>query len=179
MSRVGKQILKIPKGVTVTFAEHALRVKGPKGENVRVFPNDISFAIDGDELKTLISREEDLSLRALWGTAGSHAENMIDGVHKGFTKKLEIQGVGYRVEMQGKDLKFALGFSHPVIVKVPDSIKVLIEKSFLTISGYNKDEVGQFTANIVALKKPEPYKGKGIRYEGQIVPLKQGKKAVA
>lgn len=179
MSRIGKQLQEIPKGVTVSFADHVLTVKGPKGELKRQFPKEISFIVEGDTLKTAIADENDLAQRAMWGTAGSHAENMILGVTAGYSKKLEIQGVGYKVEMMGKDLKFALGFSHPVIIKVPEGIKVAIEKSFLTISGFDKEAVGQFTANIVAWKKPEPYKGKGIRYEGQVVPIKQGKKAVA
>ncbi len=179
MSRIGKQLLPIPQGVTVTFADATLAIKGPRGELKRVFPKDVTFAVEDGHLKTQIRDENDMGLRALWGTAGSHAENMLLGVTTGYTKKLEIQGIGYRVEMAGKDLRFALGFSHPVMVKIPDGIKVAIEKSMMTISGHDKEAVGQFAANIVALKKPEPYKGKGIRYEGQIVPIKQGKKAVA
>src|SRR5207253_1460351 len=115
----------------------------------------------------------------LWGTYSSHLQNMVAGVNKKFEKKLELQGIGYRVELPGKNLKFIVGFSHPVILAIPEDVTVLVEKNNMTVSGIDKDSVGQFAANIRAVKKPEPYKGKGIRYAGEYVRQKQGKKAAA
>jgi len=168
----------MPSGVTASFVDNVLSIKGPKGELTRSFPKVVSFVIEGNEIKALVKDENDISLFAIWGTVASHASNMVEGVSKGFVKKLEVQGVGFRAEMAGKDLKLALGFSHPVVVSIPANLKVSVEKNMITIEGYDKELVGQFAAKIAALKKPEPYKGKGIRYEGQVVPLKQGKKAV-
>lgn len=115
--------------------------------------------------------------RALWGTYAAHVRNMIAGVNTPFVKKLQIEGIGYKAELQGKNLKMALGFSHPVVVPLPEGVTVAVEKSIITISSANKELVGQFAASVRALKKPEPYKGKGIRYEGEVVREKAGKKA--
>lgn len=117
--------------------------------------------------------------RALWGTYAAHVKNMIQGVNEPFVKKLDIQGIGYKAELQGKNLKLAIGFSHPVIVAIPEGLTVAVEKNIVSISGANKETVGQFAASVRELKKPEPYKGKGIRYEGEVVRQKQGKKAAA
>ncbi len=115
--------------------------------------------------------------RALWGTYASHIRNMVSGVNTPFVKKLQIEGIGFKAELNGKNLKLALGFSHPVIVAIPEGVAAVVEKNIVTISGADKESVGQFAASVRALKKPEPYKGKGIRYEGEVVRQKQGKKA--
>jgi large subunit ribosomal protein L6 len=119
-----------------------------------------------------------LESRALWGTYGSHIANMVAGVNKPFEKKLILEGIGYKSEVKGDKIVFALGFSHPVEVLIPSGIKVTAEKNNITVSGIDKEEVGKFTANIRALKKPEPYKGKGMRYADEVVKRKQGKKSV-
>ncbi|HEY4487788.1 MAG TPA: 50S ribosomal protein L6, partial [Candidatus Paceibacterota bacterium] len=116
---------------------------------------------------------------ALWGTYASHVRNMIQGVNQPFVKKLQVEGIGYRAEMAGKQVKLQVGFSHPVLVTIPDSLTVAIEKNIITITGPDKEKVGQFAADVRAIKKPEPYKGKGIRYEGEVIRMKQGKKAGA
>jgi large subunit ribosomal protein L6 len=122
-------------------------------------------------------KTENRIARALWGTYAAHVKNMVSGVNTPFVKKLQIEGIGYKAELQGKNLKLMLGFSHPVIVALPEGVSALVEKNIITVSGANKDLVGQFAASVRALKKPEPYKGKGIRYEGEVVREKQGKKA--
>ena len=122
-------------------------------------------------------KSDSLEARATLGTYASHVRNMIEGVNKGFAKKLLVEGVGYKWDVQGKNLNLALGFSHPVKVAIPEGLTVAVEKGALNISGFNKELVGQFAADVRALKKPEPYKGKGIRYEGEIIRRKQGKKA--
>ena len=117
--------------------------------------------------------------RALWGTYAAHLRNMIAGVNTPFEKRLQVEGIGFRAELAGKNLKLALGFSHPVTVSVPEGVAVSVEKNIISVSGADKESVGQFAAAVRALKKPEPYKGKGIRYEGEVVREKQGKKAAA
>jgi len=178
MSRIGKREITVPQGVTITLDGDTLRVKGPKGELSRILRDNVTVTIVGDKVQCAPKKEDPFSM-ALWGTYASHVLNMIEGVVKGFEKKLQIEGVGYRVEAAGKSLKFQLGYSHPIIVAIPDGIEAVLEKNLITIKGYDKEAVGQFAANIIKLRKPEPYKGKGVRYEGQVVPLKQGKKSVA
>jgi large subunit ribosomal protein L6 len=176
MSRVGKKIITIEPGVTASFNAGVFSVKGPKGELSRAIDKRLSLAIEGDTIQVSINKTKE-NLSSLWGTYASHVGNMIEGVTKGFSKKLQIEGIGYKVEMKGADLVFSLGFSHPVIITVPSNLTALIEKNMITISGIDKEVVGAFAANIRDQKKPEPYKGKGIRYEGEFVPQKQGKKS--
>lgn len=178
MSRIGKQIVKIPANTEVKIAGDVLTMKGPKGELSRSFKFDlVSINLQGDEA-TFTPKTEDISTKALWGTYAAHFKNMLKGVNEGYEKKLTLEGVGFKSEVAGNTLKFALGFSHPVIMDIPATLKVTAEKNVITISGTDKEAVGQFAAKVRDQKPPEPYKGKGIRYEGEYVRRKQGKKAV-
>ena len=177
MSRVGKQILTIPGKTTVTANGGLVNVKGPKGELSRRFSDRIAINIEGNAI-TAVPNNNSMQTKMMWGTTMSHIKNMILGANHPFTKKLLIEGVGFRVELAGKDLKLALGFSHPVLVRIPEGISVIVEKNAVSISGIDKELVGQFAATVRAYKKPEPYKGKGIRYENETVRRKQGKKTV-
>ncbi len=178
MSRVGKQIVKIPAGSEVTLSGGTLSVKGPKGELKQEFKiKEVSVDIKGDEI-TFTPKNEENSTKALWGTYAALVKNMLKGVNDGFEKKLVIEGVGFKSEVTGTDIKFALGFSHPILMPIPKDLKVTAEKNVITITGADKAEVGQFAAKIRDFKKPEPYKGKGIRYDGEYIRRKQGKKAV-
>ena len=178
MSRVGKQIIKIPSHTTVTLDGETLTVKGDKGELKRDFKTRIvSINIAGDEI-TFTPKNEEGSTKALWGTYAAHVKNMIKGVNESFVKKLVVEGVGFKSEVTGDSIKLALGFSHPVILPIPSELKVTAEKNVITITGSDKDSVGAFAAKLRDWKKPEPYKGKGIRYDGEFIRRKQGKKAV-
>jgi len=176
MSRIGKQIITIPEGTTVNFSDGVFTVKGPKGELTKTFKDNIEITIDGNEI-TLKPLNKSNFTHALWGTYASHIVNMIEGVNTPYEKKLEVEGVGYRVNLEGKTLVMSLGFSHDVRMDVPEGVDVSVEKNTITVSGIDKEQVGQFAANIRAKKKPEPYKGKGIRYVGEYIRRKQGKKS--
>lgn len=176
MSRIGKQITTIPEGTTVTMSEGILTVKGPKGELTKKFLPIVEVSIEGSEL-SFKPKQNDAFGRSLWGTYSSHAKNMIMGVNTPYVKKLILEGVGYKGEVQGNTLKLALGFSHPVNVEIPNEVTVLIEKGVYTFTSIDKESVGSFAAKIRSLKKPEPYKGKGFRYDDEIIKRKQGKKA--
>ena len=177
MSRVGKQTVQIPENTQVSFSGLALSVKGPKGELKKDFKtNLVAIEINGNEI-TFAPKNKEISTKALWGTYASHIKNMINGVNNGFEKKLVIEGVGYKSEVTGNSLKLALGFSHPIIMDIPEGLKITSEKNVITVSGVDKEAVGQFSAKIRDFKKPEPYKGKGIRYDGEYIRRKQGKKA--
>jgi large subunit ribosomal protein L6 len=178
MSRIGKQIIEIPQGTTVSQDGNIWKVKGPKGELTKMFKDNVVITLDGNNLTFAPKNEKNVFSRALWGTYASLMQNMIQGVNEPYQKKLIVEGVGFRVELQGSQLKLALGFSHDVFVDIPEGLDVTTEKNTITVSGIDKEEVGRFAANVRALKKPEPYKGKGIRYEGEIIRRKQGKKSV-
>ncbi|MCD5382247.1 MAG: 50S ribosomal protein L6 [Candidatus Pacebacteria bacterium] len=179
MSRLGKQPVTVPSGVEIKVDAGTLTVKGPKGELSRpVVTEAVKFDITEGEV-TLTPANETQHARALWGTYASHLRNMVTGVTDGFKKELEIEGVGYRAEAQGQKLVLNVGFSHPVEMEVPQGITATVEKNLITIEGHDKEAVGQFAANVRAVKKPEPYKGKGIHYVGEYIIRKQGKKAVA
>ena len=175
MSRIGKQEILIPTGVTVTKTGGVFTVKGPKGTLQKTFRDDIDIKIT-DKLVTLNIKRNDKFSKSLWGTYASHIINMIQGVQTPYQKKLILEGVGFKSEVKGKDFVFALGFSHPVIVKIPEGITATAEKNNITITGIDKELVGSFAANVRALKKPEPYKGKGMRYVDEVIRRKQGKK---
>ena len=175
MSRIGKKPVAIPKGTEVSVSGGLLKVKGPLGELVRPIRSEGLLSVEGDKAKLSIAKENILT-RALWGTFASHLKNMISGVNKLYEKKLIVEGIGFKAEVKGSDLVLSLGFSHPVKVSPPKDIKVTSEKGAITISGIDKEKVGQWAAYIRGLKKPEPYKGKGIRYEGEVIKRKQGKK---
>lgn len=176
MSRVGKQIITIPHGVEVNFTEPTLTTKGPHGTLSRDFLDNIEIRIEGAEI-TAHPRRNDVKTRALWGTYAALIKNMVTGVHTPFEKKLIVEGVGYKWEVKGSELHMALGFSHPVIKVIPEGLTVVAEKSNLSVTGIDKEKVGLFANIIRSLKKPEPYKGKGIRYSDEVIRRKQGKKS--
>jgi large subunit ribosomal protein L6 len=174
MSRVGKLPIQIPSGVTITVDPDFVTVAGSKGTLKQFTMPGITVKQEGEEV--LVTRESDEQmLRAKHGLMRTLVSNMIVGVSQGFSKKLEINGVGYRVAAQGTDLKFNLGFSHDVIFKLPQGVTAVIEQNTVTVSGIDKQQVGQVAAEIRALKKPEPYKGKGIKYAGERILRKSGK----
>lgn len=175
MSKIGKKIIEIPNGVTVAIEDGLIKVKGPKGGLEYKIPRELKVALSENKIAVLpVSKSK--RTPALWGTIRAVIANLISGVDKGFEKKLEIEGVGFRAQPQGDDLALNLGFSHQVIFKAPKGIKLEVLKNTITISGVSKELVGQTAANIRALKKPEPYKGKGIRYAGEVIKKKAGKK---
>lgn len=174
MSRVGKLPISIPSGVTITIDPAEITVAGGKGTLKQFTMPDITVKQEGEEL--IISRANDEpKVRAKHGLMRALLHNMVQGVSEGYSKKLEINGVGYRVAAQGADLKLNLGFSHDVIYKIPQGVTAAVEQNTITVSGIDKQQVGQVAAEIRALKKPEPYKGKGIKYEGERIVRKSGK----
>ncbi|MES2930889.1 MAG: 50S ribosomal protein L6 [Patescibacteria group bacterium] len=178
MSRIGKQTVIVPAGTEVKLSGVTFSVKGPKGTLVRDFPGDVAININGNEI-TFITKEDttDKNINALWGTYASHVKNMITGVNEGFSKKLILEGVGFKSDVAGTTLNLALGFSHPVKVAIPTGLTVTADKNNITVTGTDKELVGSFTASIRSMKKPEPYKGKGFRYSDEVIRRKQGKKA--
>jgi large subunit ribosomal protein L6 len=177
MSRIGRKPIPVPAGVTVSIEPELVRVNGPKGELTERIPRDIAVEQDGEQL--LVKRPTDRGEhRALHGLTRSLVANMVEGVTNGFEKRLEIQGVGYRAQLKGRDLELALGYSHPVPVKAPDGIEFEVpQPTRVVIRGISKQQVGEIAAVIRKQRPPEPYKGKGIRYEGEYVPRKVGKRA--
>jgi large subunit ribosomal protein L6 len=177
MSRIGKKPIPVPAGVSVAIEPEMVRVNGPKGELHERVPRDITVAQDGDVL--VVSRPTDRGEhRALHGLTRSLVANMVEGVTNGFSKTLEIQGVGYRAALKGRDLELALGYSHPVSIKAPDGIEFEVpQPTRVVVRGISKQQVGELAANIRKARPPEPYKGKGIRYEGEYVARKVGKRA--
>ena len=176
MSRIGKKIILIPDKVEVKIEKDNVHVKGPLGELIR-HPNDkIKIEINDNKI-TLTPIDNSNETKALWGTQSSHLLNMINGVTKGFEKKLMIEGVGFKAQLEDQKISLSLGYSHPVKIDIPEGIKVQVEKNIINISGIDKDKVGSFTSIIRSLKKPEPYKGKGIRYIDEVIRKKAGKKA--
>ena len=177
MSRLGRQTITIPDGVSVTMTDNVLSVSGAKGTLTRTIRDMIEINVASDQVTTALKRDTKFA-RSLWGTYAAHISNMITGVSQGFEKKLEINGIGYRVELEGNTLVVNVGFSHPVRFTLPDGISVSVEKNIVTINGFDKEVVGQFAANVRQIRPPEPYKGKGIHYQGEYIIRKQGKKAV-
>ncbi len=177
MSRIGKQPIAIPEGVDVKIDGDFVIIKGPKGELKNKIRPEIKVEIKDKQiiLKPVKSLRD---TQALWGTYRSLIANMTQGVTKGFEKKLEIEGVGYKANLEGKDLILNLGYSHSIKIKAPEGIELKVEKNVITVSGTDKQLVGQIAAEIRSKRKPEPYKGKGIRYQGEVVRRKTGKKAV-
>lgn len=176
MSRIAKHPIKIPTGVEIKVSGKKLAVKGKKGELTLTLVDDISAEVkDGALILKPLSTAH--FARNMWGTTASNVRNMIKGVTEGYSKKLVIEGVGFRAALNGKDLKLQIGFSHDVDYKTPQGIEIKVPKQTeIEVSGIDKQKVGQVTAEIYSLKPPEPYKGKGIRYEGQKVRRKEGKK---
>jgi large subunit ribosomal protein L6 len=174
MSRIGKLPIPVPSGVTITVDDHFITVNGPKGSLNQFTMPGITIKQDDDQMVVTRINDEPKN-RARHGLMRSLVNNMVVGVTSGFEKKLEINGVGFRVAPQGADLKLNLGFSHDVIYKVPAGVTTKVEQNTITINGISKQQVGQVAAEIRALKKPEPYKGKGIKYVGERIIRKAGK----
>jgi large subunit ribosomal protein L6 len=174
MSRIGKKPIAIPEKTSVSFDGYEIKVKGPLGELSRVVKPEIGIEIKDGAVQVTAKRADS---KPLWGTYAAHIKNMIAGVQTAYTKKLIIEGIGFKADVKGTDLVLNLGFSHPITVAIPKLLKVVSEKGTLTISGIDKEMVGGFAADIRSLKKPEPYKGKGIRYDNEVIRRKQGKKA--
>jgi large subunit ribosomal protein L6 len=176
MSRTGKKPVAPVSGVTVTIADRKVTVKGPKGEQSLTLM-DIVNAKQTDQGIVIEPANDTAAAKAAWGTTRALIANMVTGVTKGFERKLQIQGVGFRAAMQGKDVKLSLGFSHDVVYEAPKGITIAVPTpTEITITGLDKQQVGQVAANIRAYRKPEPYKGKGVRYEGEYIARKEGKK---
>jgi len=175
MSRIGKKPVIIPSGVKVEKKGQTLTVTGPKGVlSMEIHPK-VTVTVTEKEVTVDVAKQEDKRQRALWGLFRALIQNMVDGVVKGYEKKLEVNGVGFKIATTPGKLTMSLGFSHPVIVEVPKDLTLSIEKNIITIFGADKQRVGQFAAEIRELKKPEPYKGKGIRYIDEVVRRKAGK----
>lgn len=189
MSRIGKRLIILPEKTEITVSGGNVLVKGPLGAVSRTLHPMVEVKVIGSEVTVAMKRVTAES-PALWGTYASHITNMVSGVNKLFEKKLILEGIGFKSEVKsarphdssgaggGDKIVLALGFSHPVEVSIPESLKVTAEKNIITISGKDKEEVGQFSARLYALKKPEPYKGKGMRYSDEVIKRKQGKKSV-
>jgi large subunit ribosomal protein L6 len=179
MSRIGKKPITIPAGVTVAVDGKIVTVKGPLGELSRSFPfSGISVAVSGSEVLVTMTKENNEN-KAFWGTTAAHIKNMVAGVVKAYEKKLIVEGIGYKWDVKGTDIVMSVGFSHQVKVSIPKGVKIVIDnKGLLTVSGISKDAVGEFASKIRSVKEPEPYKGKGIRYDTEVIRRKQGKKTV-
>lgn len=189
MSRIGKRVIIVPEKTGVEVSGGKVLVRGPLGELSRKLDPVIEVKLNGQELSVTINKKTSES-KVLWGTYASHISNMISGVNKAFSKTLILEGIGFKSEVKparpnesghsggGDKIVFALGFSHPIEVPIPKTLKVTTEKNVINISGSDKEEVGLFAARLRALKKPEPYKGKGMRYSDEVIRRKQGKKSV-
>lgn len=179
MSRIGKKLIQIPATVKVALDGQMIKVSGPKGELATTIHRDVKVELEDG--KVLVSPKKEFSKKekGLWGLYRALIFNMVEGVSNGFTKKLEIEGIGYKATVVGDELVLNLGFVNPVKIKKPAGIEFLVEKNVITISGINKEVVGQIAAEIRETKKAEPYKGKGIKYQGEKIRRKEGKKVVA
>jgi large subunit ribosomal protein L6 len=174
MSRIGKQPIPLPSGVAVTVDEQQVTVNGPKGNLTQAMLDGITVTQEGGEI--VVGRVSDEAIhRAKHGLMRSLISNMVTGVSQGFSKELEVNGVGYRAQLSGTNLKLNVGFSHDVLFAIPQGIQVTVNQNVITIAGIDKQQVGQVAAEIRAIKKPEPYKGKGIKYVGERIVRKAGK----
>ncbi|GBD33867.1 50S ribosomal protein L6 [bacterium HR34] len=182
MSRIGKKPIKVEEGVDIKLENGKVKVKGPKGELTFDIPPYITVEKKDNEVivKPIEKFPKRLKnqVKALWGTTRAIINNMVQGVLRGYEKKLQIEGIGYKASVQGKDLILEVGFTHPVKVQCPEGIQFSVEKNIITVSGVDRQKVGQIAAFIRSIKKPDPYKGKGIRYVGEQIRKKLGKKAV-
>jgi large subunit ribosomal protein L6 len=175
MSRIGKKVIPVPKGVKIDVKPGVVDVQGPKGKLTQRLPSGIGFELNGEELQAKTLRD-DPELGKFHGLARSLVANAVRGVTEGYKKELDIVGVGYRAEVKGKHVHFALGYSHPVVFEIPNGIDVAIDKlTHITVTGIDRQLVGQVAANIRSLRKPDPYKQKGVRYTGEVLKKKAGK----
>ena len=176
MSRIGKKPVAVPSGVTANVEGQTVKVKGPKGALSFVVPDEVSVKLEDGKVK-VDPRNETKRARSMWGTSRTMVSNLVTGVTKGFERKLEITGVGYRAAVQGKNLQLALGYSHDVIFPIPEGIQIATPKpTEITITGIDSQKVGQVAAEIRGFRPPEPYKGKGVKYAGEYIFRKEGKK---
>jgi large subunit ribosomal protein L6 len=174
MSRIGKLPIDVPQGVTITVDTNEISVKGPKGELTVPHLSDVTVTLEGTQ--AIVTRKDDERIaKAQHGLQRALLNNAVEGVSKGFEKKLEVNGVGFRVNGGGQEIEMSLGFSHPVKYKAPQGIQLAVNKMEITVNGIDKQAVGQVAAEIRALKKPEPYKGKGIKYADEVILRKAGK----
>lgn len=177
MSRIAKKPIALPEKTTAVFSNGFLTIKGPLGELKKAFRSEITIVVENNTI-SLTPVRQSLDVLALWGTYASHIRNMLEGVNKNFEKKLIVEGIGFKSDVKGKELHMALGFSHPVVLNIPEGLKVTAEKNVITVTGMDIENVGHFVAKVRSMKKPEPYKGKGIRYSDETIRRKQGKKSV-
>ena len=178
MSRIGKRPVALPSGVTVKLEGQTVNMKGSKGELSFTVPEDCSVEQSADGI-VIKPNDESKQAQAMWGMSRTQVSNLVEGVTKGFSKTLEIQGVGYRAAMKGKDLQLNLGFSHEVLHKIPKGVQIAVsgaKQEVITVSGIDKQLVGQVAAEIRSYRPPEPYQGKGVRYQGEYIFRKEGKK---
>lgn len=176
MSRLAKKPIVVPPKTEVSYSAGVVSVKGPLGTLTKVFRPQIKILVAPGAV-TVLPVNDSLETRAMLGTCVSHLNNMIAGVNKAYEKKLIVEGIGFKAEVRGKELALSVGFSHPVSVPIPEGLKVVSEKNVVTVSGIDREKVGQFAADVRAMKEPEPYLGKGIRYSDEVIRRKQGKKA--
>lgn len=177
MSRIGKKNITIPAGVAVDIHNGEVKIKGPKGDLVQKIHPHVTVSQTPEGLSVKVVNETNKKDRALWGTFASLLENMVQGVTSGFKKQLEINGVGYKASLKGANLNLEVGFSHPVEITPPPNIKFVVEKNIITIEGVDKKMVGEIAARVRGVRKPEPYKGKGIKYVEEVIRRKAGKTA--
>jgi len=175
MSKIGKKPIDLPKGVELKIDGNSVSVKGPKGELKRTFDNSVLISVADNSVT--ISLKEGRDEAAIWGLTRALLANMIKGVSDGFEKNLEFEGVGYKANVKGETLELNLGYSHPIILEIPAGLTVKVEKSVIKVGGINNESVGKFAAEIKSKRLPEPYKGSGIRYQGEVIRRKAGKKA--
>jgi large subunit ribosomal protein L6 len=177
MSRIGRRPIEIPEDVTVSLSDGVLSVAGGNGELTRTMPDSVSVTVGDDEI-TVAPSSDDRHDQAMWGTMASHIKNMIIGVTEGYEKTLTYKGIGYQANVSGDQLHLEMGYSHDIDLDIPDSVSVETEGDSITVSGPDKEVVGQFAASIRAVREPEPYKGAGIQYEDETIRRKEGKTAV-
>ncbi len=178
MSRIGKKPVTVPKGIKVSVANRVVKVEGPKGTLTMTHRPEIAVAVnDKNEVVCTVdeARLEQTGVRAYWGTTRALIDNMIEGVAKGYQKKMEVVGVGWTAALAGKQLKMTLGFANPIMMDIPTGVNVVVEKQIVTVSGADKQAVGQFAAEMRSKRKPEPYNGKGVKYLEEVIKKKQGK----
>ena len=175
MSKIGKKPIQVPQGVSIEIVDAIVKIKGPKGEQSIPLHRHVQVAVEDGAAMVTVKNPDDRRQRALWGTFRALIENAAQGSASGWKKQLEIQGVGYKAASAGQKLTLNLGFSHPIEFVVPAGLAVRVEKNIITIEGHDRQAVGQFAARVRSLRKPEPYKGKGIRYVGEVVRRKAGK----
>jgi len=175
MSRIGKKPIILPPQAEIKIEKGKVLIKGPKGQLEQTLPKEVMIESKGSEVLVTVKDEKNKEERALWGLFRSLINNMAEGVVSGFSKQLEINGIGYKAAVQGKELILNVGYSHPVNYSIPKEVDISVEKNLITISGIDKQKIGQVAAEIRAVRKPEPYKGKGIKYIDEVIRRKAGK----